>query len=43
MASGGDIGGDGREMQVHRRDIAPGQDQPDRLALLGADGAEDVG
>ncbi len=43
MASGGDIGGDGREVQVHCRDIAPGQDQPDRLALLGADGAEDIG
>ena len=33
MASWGDIGRDSRE----------GQDQPDRLALLGADGAEDVG
>ena len=43
MASWGDIGRDSREVQVHRRDIAPGQDQPDRLALLGADGAEDVG
>lgn len=43
VAPGGDIGRDGGEVQVHCRDIAPGQDQPDRLALLGADGAEDIG
>ena len=43
VASGGDVGRDGGEVQVHRRDIAPGQDQPDRLALPGADRAEDLG
>ena len=43
MASGGDIGRDCGEVQVHRRRIAPGQDQPDSLALFGADGAENVG
>ena len=37
------IGGDRREMQVHHRGIAPGQDQADGLALLGTDSAEDVG
>ena len=43
MASWGDIARDGGEVQGHRRRIAPGQDQPDRLALPGADGAKDVG
>jgi len=43
MAPWRDIGGDCGEVQVHRRRIAVGQDQPDRLALLWADGAEDVG
>ncbi len=43
VTPGGNIGRDGREVQVHRRDIAPRQDQPDRLALFGADRAEDIG
>ena len=43
VAPGGDVGGDGGEVQVHRRDVAPGQDQPDRLALVRTDGAKDVG
>jgi len=30
-------------MQVHHRGVAPRQDQPYRLAFLGADSAEDVG
>jgi hypothetical protein len=30
-------------MQVHHRRVAPGQDQADGLAFLGADGAEDIG
>ena len=42
MASWGDIARDGGEVQGHRRRIAPGQDQPDRLALPGADRAEDM-
>ena len=43
VASGRDIGGDRREVQVHHLGVAPGQDQADSLALFGADGAEDVG
>ena len=43
MASGADIGGNGRKVQIHRGRVAPGQDQSDSLALLGADGAEDIG
>jgi len=43
VASGSDVGRDGGEVQVHRRGVAPRQDQPDRLAVLGADGAEDIG
>lgn len=43
MVSRGDVGRDGGEVQVHRRGVAPRQDQPDRLAFLWADGAEDVG
>ena len=43
MATRGDVGGDRREVQVHHRRIAPGQDQADGLALGRADGAEDVG
>jgi len=30
-------------MQVHRRDVAAGQDKGRALAVLGADGAEDIG
>jgi hypothetical protein len=30
-------------VQVHRFDVAPGQDEPGRLSVLRADGAEDVG
>ena len=36
-------GGDFGQVQVHRRDITDGKDEPRALALLGADGAEDVG
>jgi len=43
VASGGDIGGDRREVQVHHRGVAPGQYQTHRLALFGTDGAENVG
>src|SRR5690242_15736112 len=43
MTSWGHVGGDRREVQVHHRGIAPGQDQTDGLALPGTDGAEDVG
>jgi hypothetical protein len=43
MTAGSDIGGDRREMQVHHRRVAPGQDQSDGLAFFGTDGAEDVG
>jgi hypothetical protein len=43
MASWSDVGRDRREVQVHRRGVAFGQDEPDRLALLGTDGAEDIG
>ena len=43
MTSGGDVGRDRREVQVHRRGVALGQDEPSRLALLGTDGAEDIG
>src|SRR5215469_11851216 len=43
MSCWGHIGGDRREMQVHHRRIAPGQDQPDGLAFAGTNGAEDVG
>ena len=43
MTFWGHVGGDRREVQVHHRGIAPGQDQTDGLALLGTDGAEDVG
>ena len=38
-----DLLGDFIEMQLHRLGVAPGQDQADRLALLRADSAEDVG
>src|SRR5829696_8335872 len=31
------------QMQVHRRDVAAGQDKGRALAVLGADGAEDIG
>jgi hypothetical protein len=31
------------QMQLHRLDVAPGQDQADRLAFFRADRAEDVG
>ena len=43
MAPRRDIVGDFIEMQLHRRGIALGQDQADRLAVLGTDRAEDVG
>lgn len=43
MTARGDIGGDRREMQVHHRGVAPGQDQTDGFASLGTDGAEDIG
>src|SRR5579875_1837867 len=43
MMAGPDPLGDLRELVTHCLGIAPGQDQARRLALLGADGAEDVG
>ncbi len=43
MTAGGNVVGDRREVQVHRRRIAPGQDQPDGLAFPWTDGAEDIG
>ena len=43
VPSGCDVGRDRRHMQAHRLGVAPGQDQADALALLGADSAEDVG
>jgi hypothetical protein len=42
MSPWGYIGRDRCEMQIHHRGVAPGQDQSDSLALLGADGTEDV-
>ena len=42
VAAGCDVGGDPGKMQVHHRRVAPRQDQADGLALLGADGTEDV-
>ncbi len=38
-----DLGGDGCQVEVHCFRVAPGQDQPDSLAPLGADGAKYVG
>ena len=43
MSAGRDGRGDCDEMQVHRLGVAGGQDQAGALALLGADGTEDVG
>ena len=43
MGTGRDDRGDLREVQVHRLGIAGRQDQGRALALLWADGAEDVG
>lgn len=43
MRAGIDGAGDLLEMGVHRLGIAPGQNQPDALALLRTDGTEDVG
>src|SRR5664279_1867364 len=43
MGSWCDRLGDFREVQVHRFDIAGGQDQSSALALFRADGTEDVG
>lgn len=43
MSAGIDGGGDLRQMGVHRLGIAPWQDEPDALALLRTDRAEDVG
>ncbi len=43
VPSRGDIGRDRCQMEVHRRGVAFGQDEPGSLALLGADGAEDIG
>ncbi len=43
MTSGCDVGRDRGQVQVHRRGVAFGQDEPGRLALLGTDGAEDIG
>ena len=38
-----DFGRDGRQVQAHCRDVAPGQDQPGHFAVLRADGVEDLG
>ena len=38
-----DLGGDLGEVQVHRLGVASGHDESRALALLWADGAEDVG
>ena len=43
MSAGRDGRGDCDEMKVHRLGVAGGQDQAGALALLGADGTEDVG
>jgi len=43
MSVGGDGLGDLGKMQVHRLDVAEGQDQACALAFGRADGAEDVG
>jgi hypothetical protein len=43
VSAGRDGRGDCDEMQVHRLGVAGGQDQAGALALLGADGTEDVG
>jgi len=43
MTSGGDIGGNRREVQVHGRGIAKRQDQSDGLALLRTDRTKDIG
>ena len=43
VAPGGNVLGDLIQMQLHRLDVALGQDQADRLAFLRADRAEDVG
>ena len=40
---GRDILGDFGKQQVHREGVAGGQDERCALALLGADGAEDIG
>ena len=41
VPGGLDLGGNCRELQAHRLGVAPGQDQADSLAMLGANGAED--
>ncbi len=38
-----DLGRDRRQVQAHRLDVAPGQDQSGRLTVLRTNGAEDVG
>src|ERR1700740_1197875 len=38
-----DLGGDDREVKVHRLGVAPGQDEAGRFALCRTDGTEDVG
>ena len=43
MGAGGDDLGDLRQVQVHRFGVAGRQDQSRALALLWADGAEDIG
>jgi len=43
VGAGIDSGADLGQMRGHGRGVAPGHDQPGRLALLWADGAEDVG
>ena len=43
MPAGGDLGGDLGEVQVHRLDVAGGQDESSTFAFLRADGAKNVG
>ena len=43
MPAGGDLGGDLGEVQVHRLDVAGGQDESSTFAFLGADGTKNVG
>ena len=43
MTARRDFGRDDRQVQAHRLDVAPGQDQSGYFAVLRADSAEDVG
>ena len=43
VRAGSDVLGDFGKMQVHRESVAHRQDEARALALLGANGAEDIG